>query len=192
MKKFLLLAFVSLTAIAGMAQTTKNYEDLLSVDKGKGEPYTATVERTAEGKFNLTIRNFYYETFFVNFAIGNIELKDIPYTVEGKIIKFEGDIKGTIVPGDDNKVKWQGPTLMANPQIKISGKVDSSFLYFTAQISTPIGHVTTVFGTESLVTSLGLAPHSAKADVIYSLDGRRLERAPEHGVYILNGKKVVK
>ncbi len=192
MKKFLLLAFVSLTAIAGMAQTTKNYEDLLSVDKGKGEPYTATVERTAEGKFNLTIRNFYYETFFVNFAIGNIELKDIPYTVEGKIIKFEGDIKGTIVPGDDNKVKWQGPTLMANPQIKISGKVDSSFLYFTAQISTPIGNVTTVFGTESLVTSLGLAPHSAKADVIYSLDGRRLERAPEHGVYILNGKKVVK
>lgn len=192
MKKFLLLAFVSLTAIAGMAQTTKNDEDLLSVDKGKGEPYTATVERTAEGKFNLTIRNFYYETFFVNFAIGNIELKDIPYTVEGKIIKFEGDIKGTIVPGDDNKVKWQGPTLMANPQIKISGKVDSSFLYFTAQISTPIGNVTTVFGTESLVTSLGLAPHSAKADVIYSLDGRRLERAPEHGVYILNGKKVVK
>ena len=192
MKKFLLLAFVSLTAIAGMAQTTKNDEDLLSVDKGKGEPYTAPVERTAEGKFNLTIRNFYYETFFVNFAIGNIELKDIPYTVEGKIIKFEGDIKGTIVPGDDNKVKWQGPTLMANPQIKISGKVDSSFLYFTAQISTPIGNVTTVFGTESLVTSLGLAPHSAKADVIYSLDGRRLERAPEHGVYILNGKKVVK
>ena len=192
MKKFLLLAFVSLTAIAGMAQTTKNYEDLLSVDKGKGKPYTATVERTAEGKFNLTIRNFYYTAFFLPIPVGNIELKDIPYTVEGKIIKFEGDIKGTIVPGDDNKVKWQGPTLMANPQIKISGKVDSEKLYFTAQISTPIGNVTTVFGTESLVTSLGLARHAAKADVIYSLDGRRLERAPEHGVYILNGKKVVK
>ncbi len=192
MKKFLLLAFVSLTAIAGMAQTTKNYEDLLSVDKGKGKSYTATVERTAEGKFNLTIRNFYYTAFFLPIPVGNIELKDIPYTVEGKIIKFEGDIKGAIVPGDDKNKNWQGPTLMANPQIKISGKVDSSFLYFTAQISTPIGNVTTVFGTESLVTSLGLAPHAAKADVIYSLDGRRLERAPEHGVYILNGKKVVK
>lgn len=192
MKKLLLLAFVSLTAMAGMAQTTKNYTDQLSVDKGAGKPYTATVERTAEGKFNLTIRNFYYKALFLNFAIGNIELKDIPYTVEGNIIKFEGDIKGAIVPGDDSKVKWQGPTLMANPQIKISGKVDSSFLYFTAQIPTPIGSVTTVFGTEALVTSLGLTPRAAKADVIYSLDGRRLDRAPEHGVYILNGKKVMK
>ena len=192
MKKLLLLAFVSLTAMAGMAQTTKNYTDQLSVDKGAGKPYTATVERTAEGKFNLTIRNFYYTALFFPIPVGNIELKDIPYTVEGKIIKFEGNIKGTIVPGDDKNKNWQGPTLMANPQIKISGKVDSSFLYFTAQISTPIGNVTTVFGTESLVTSLGFAPHAAKADVIYSLDGRRLERAPEHGVYILNGKKVVK
>ena len=179
MKKLLLLAFVSLTAMAGMAQTTKNYTDQLSVDKGAGKPYTATVERTAEGKFNLTIRNFYYKALFLNFAIGNI-------------IKFEGDIKGAIVPGDDSKVKWQGPTLMANPQIKISGKVDSSYLYFTAQIPTPIGSVTTVFGTEALVTSLGLTPRAAKADVIYSLDGRRLDRAPEHGVYILNGKKVMK
>ena len=72
MKKFLLLAFVSLTAIAGMAQTTKNYEDLLSVDKGKGKSYTATVERTAEGKFNLTIRNFYYTAFFLPIPVGNI------------------------------------------------------------------------------------------------------------------------
>lgn len=193
MKKLLLLAFVALTSVVALAQTTKNYTAQLSVSKSAGQDYTTTVERTADGKLNLTIRNFYFKALFFNFAIGNIELKDIPHTTEGNIISFSGDIKGTIVPGDDEKVKWQGPALMANPQIKISGKLDGAHLYFTAHIPAPVvGDVAVVFGKEELVTSLGLAPRSSKSDVVYSLDGRRLTRAPEHGIYILNGKKVAK
>lgn len=193
MKKLLLLALVTLSSVVALAQTSQNYTDQLSVSKGAGQDYTTTVERTADGKLNLTIRNFYFKALFINFAIGNIELKDIPHTTEGNIVSFSGDIKGTIVPGDDKKVTWQGPTLMANPQIKISGKLDGAHLYFTAQIAAPVvGNVAVDFGKENLVTSLGHAPRTSKADVIYSLDGRRLDRAPEHGVYILNGKKVMK
>ena len=43
------------------------------------------------------------------------------------------------------------------------------------------------------LTGIAVIPGNApKEDVIYDLQGRRLEKAPTHGVYIVNGRKVIK
>lgn len=198
MKKLLLLALVAISSTFAFAQSTKQYTDTLySVSAGgKSTPedtYTASVERLADGKINLTIHNFYYRMFF-KIAIGNIVLPNIPTTADGNILSFDSDVQGSIVNGDDKSVSWSGPSLMPKPKVKISGKLDGEKLYFKAVINAPVvGDITVAFGKEDLVTAIRPTLSSTTgADVIYTLDGRRLDSAPQHGIFILNGKKVMR
>lgn len=204
MKKTLLLAAFGLFSLTGFAQTSKTYTDDLVV--------TINEVSTPAQKSNIDFINHENGTcdfILKNFClgeevyVGNIELKNVTLTAGEKYSTFDVQQVITIQPGDDASKEWLGPILGEVP-IDMKGKINEQQLYCTIDIDmmATLGQIIKVtFGKDITTGITHVAVTTEKLVDVYSLAGALLRShvAPENalnglqpGVYVVNGKKVIK
>ncbi len=211
MKKILLSLFLGLTAVAGMAQTTKTYNEKLVVtvngDSTDSIPTNIQITKNEDGTCDFALKNFCLitedEGVIDTTGVGTIELKGVQMENEDGINKISTNQTIAIVPGDDPKIDYwlasEEGMLDAVP-IVLTGKIDNSNLYVNIDIEmVSLGQtINVVVGQEKKVTSIsaitkGIADTSKTS--IYTLDGMRQSATDANlskGIYIINGKKVIK
>ena len=148
-----------------------------------------------DGTCSFSLKNFKLIDGEDELPVGNIQLDGVEIsTVDGiSTLQTKQEIK--IAEGDDSSIDWVGPALGIVP-IDLQGKLTADHMYAVLNIDMreamdqmikvtvgQEGNVTSIKGIEIIPT--------AKSQTIYSLDGRRVSHATK-GVYIINGKKVIK
>ena len=194
----------SVLALPEAPQEVKKYTENLSVsingtktDQGKKE---IQVEMMADGTCNFILPNFIMADETSEVPVGTIRLNNVTKTqaATGDSIATKQDI--TILPGDKEGTQpsdWMGPMLGEVPidlkgvmtADKLSAKIDINFVALGMVIEVTIGE-TTETGIDQAVTT---RPASS---AVYNLNGVRVannwnNNLPK-GVYIVNGKKVIK
>lgn len=201
MKKILLSLSLCFMAMVAAAQT---YTEALSVtvngnksDQGKKE---IQVERNADGTCTFILPNFVMADSTSEVPVGTIRLENVQMTpaAAGDSIKTKQDLE--ILPGDQEGIDpsgWLGPMLGAVPidlkgvmtNNQLSAQIDIDFVALGMMIKVAIGE-TTETGIDQAVTT---RPASS---AVYNLNGVRVannwnNNLPK-GVYVVNGKKVIK
>ena len=201
MKKILLSLSLCFMAMVAAAQT---YTEALSVtvngnksDQGKKE---IQVERNADGTCTFILPNFVMADSTSEVPVGTIRLENVQMTpaAAGDSIKTKQDLE--ILPGDQEGIDpsgWLGPMLGAVPidlkgvmtNNQLSAQIDIDFVALGMVIEVTIGE-TTETGIDQAVTT---RPASS---AVYNLNGVRVannwnNNLPK-GVYVVNGKKVIK
>lgn len=201
MKKTLLTFCLSLCALCGMAQTQTNYDEKIVVKVNEistdSIPAAITVIDNGNGTCDFTLRNFHLIDGESDIAVGNVELKGVKMETADGISTISTNQSIVIKKGDDPSVaEWMGPDLGDVP-IVLSGKLTATALYANIDIdmSESLGQIINVaVGQEKNITagigSVKVTP-SANAATIYTLGGVRVSKATK-GVYVINGKKVIK
>ena len=194
----------SVLALPEAPQEVKKYTENLSVtiddtktDQGKKE---IQVEIMADGTCNFILPNFIMADATSEVPVGTIRLNNVTMTqaATGDSIATKQNI--TILPGDKEGTQpsdWMGPMLGEVPidlkgvmtADKLSAKIDINFVALGMVIKVAIGE-TTETGIDQAVTPL---PASS---AVYNLNGVRVannwnNNLPK-GVYVVNGKKVIK
>lgn len=203
MKKTLLTFCLSLCALCGMAQTQTNYNEKLVVKINEVStdsiPAAITVIDNGDGTCDFSLKNFMLVGVDTTMPIGNVDLKGVKMeTIDGiSIISTNQSI--IIQPGDDpnyNESQWLGPMLEEVP-IVLTGKLTATALYANIDIDMTESLeqvINVVVGQEKNITAgingVKVNP-STNATAIYTLGGVRVNKATK-GVYVINGKKVVK
>ena len=191
MKKTLLTFCLSLCALCGMAQTQTNYNEKLvvTIDNVSTDsiPAAITVVDNGNGTCDFSLKNFMLVDEVSTMPIGNVDLKGVKMESIGGISNISTNQSIVIQPGDDpnyGKDEWIGPKLDEVP-IVLTGKLMPEPLLKTINV---------VVGQEKNVTSgingVKVNP-STNATTIYTLGGVRVNKATK-GVYVINGKKVIK
>lgn len=201
MKKTLLTFCLSLCALCGMAQTQTNYNEKLvvTIDNVSTDsiPAAITVVDNGDGTCDFTLRNFHLIDGESDLAVGNVEVKGVKMETVDGISTISTNQSIVIKEGDDPSVAyWMGPDLGDVP-IVLSGKLTATALYANIDIdmSESLGQIINVaVGQEKNITAgignVKVTP-SANATTIYTLGGVRVNKATK-GVYVINGKKVIK
>lgn len=201
MKKTLLTFCLSLCALCGMAQTQTSYNEKLVVTVNNistdSIPAAITVVDNGNGTCDFTLRNFHLIDGDSDLAIGNVQLKGVKMETVDGISTISTNQSIVIGEGDDPSVPlWMGPGLGDVP-IVLSGKLTATALYVNIDIDMTESLsqvINVVVGQEKNITS-GIngvkATSAAKATTIYTLGGVRVNKA-DKGVFVINGKKVIK
>lgn len=203
MKKTLLTFCLSLCALCGMAQTQTNYSEKLvvTIDGNSTDsiPAAITVVDNGDGTCDFSLRNFILADDQSSVAIGNVDLKGVKMEKVDGVSNISTNQNIVIQPGDDpnyGEDEWLGPILGEVP-IVLTGKLTATALYVNIDIdmSETLGQIiNVVVGQEKNVISgingVKVTP-SANATAIYTLGGVRVNKATK-GVYVINGKKVIK
>ncbi len=203
MKKTLLTFCLSLCALCGMAQTQTNYSEKLvvTIDGNSTDsiPAAITVVDNGDGTCDFSLKNFILADDQSSVAIGNVDLKGVKMEKVDGVSNISTNQNIVIQPGDDpnyGEDAWLGPILGEVP-IVLTGKLTATALYVNIDIdmSETLGQIiNVVVGQEKNVISgingVKVTP-SANATAIYTLGGVRVNKATK-GVYVINGKKVIK
>lgn len=203
MKKTLLTFCLSLCALCGMAQTQTNYNEKLvvTIDGNSTDsiPAAITVVDNGDGTCDFSLKNFMLVAGESSMPIGNVDLKGVKMEKVDGVSNISTNQNIVIQPGDDpnyGEDEWIGPDLDEVP-IVLTGKLTATALYVNIDIdmSESLGQIiNVVVGQEKNVISgingVKVTP-SANATTIYTLGGVRVNKAAK-GVYVINGKKVIK
>lgn len=203
MKKTLLTFCLSLCALCGMAQTQTNYNEKLVVTINEVStdsiPAAITVVDNGDGTCDFSLKNFMLVGEDAPMPIGNVDLKGVKMETIDGISTISTNQSIIIQPGDDpnyNESQWLGPMLEEVP-IVLTGKLTATALYANIDIDMTESLeqvINVVVGQEKNVTSgingVKVTP-STNATAIYTLGGVRVNKATK-GVYVINGKKVIK
>lgn len=203
MKKTLLTFCLSLAALCGMAQTQTNYNEkiVVTIDGTSSDsiPAAIIVVDNGDGTCDFSLKNFKLEDGESLMPVGNIDLKGVSMTEQDGVTTINTDQSILIQPGDDptvNEDEWLGPMLGEVP-IKLSGKLSATHLYVNIDIDMKesIGQIINVAVGQSKNVVSGINGVKVNTNVptsaIYTLSGLRVNKASK-GVYIINGKKVIK
>ena len=203
MKKTLLTVCLSLCALCGMAQTQTNYNEKLVVKINEVStdsiPAAITVIDNGDGTCDFSLKNFMLVGEDAPMPIGNVDLKGVKMETIDGISTISTNQSIIIQPGDDpnyNESQWLGPMLEEVP-IVLTGKLTATALYANIDIDMTESLeqvINVVVGQEKNITAgingVKVNP-STNATAIYTLGGVRVNKATK-GVYVINGKKVVK
>lgn len=203
MKKTLLTFCLSLCALCGMAQTQTNYNEKLvvTIDNVSTDsiPAAITVVDNGDGTCDFSLKNFMLVAGESSMPIGNVDLKGVKMEKVDGVSNISTNQNIVIQPGDDpnyGEDEWIGPDLDEVP-IVLTGKLTATALYVNIDIdmSESLQQViNVVVGQEKNVTSgingVKVNP-STNATAIYTLGGVRVNKVTK-GVYVINGKKVIK
>mgnify|MGYP000831780733 FL=1 len=203
MKKTLLTFCLSLCALCGMAQTQTNYNEKLVVKINEVStdsiPAAITVIDNGDGTCDFSLKNFMLVGEDAPMPIGNVDLKGVKMETIDGISTISTNQSIIIQPGDDpnyNESQWLGPMLEEVP-IVLTGKLTATALYANIDIDMTESLeqvINVVVGQEKNITAgingVKVNP-STNATAIYTLGGVRVNKATK-GVYVINGKKVVK
>lgn len=203
MKKTLLTFCLSLCALCGMAQTQTNYDEKLVVtvdgESTDSIPASITVVDNGDGTCDFSLKNFMLISGESTMSIGNVDLKGVKMETVDGISNISTNQSIVIQPGDDPNYaedEWIGPLLGEVP-IVLTGKLTATALYVNIDIDMSeslLQIINVVVGQEKNVTSgisgVKVTP-SANTTTIYTLGGVRVNKATK-GVYVINGKKVIK
>ena len=203
MKKTLLTFCLSLCALCGMAQTQTNYNEKLvvTIDNVSTDsiPAAITVVDNGDGTCDFSLKNFMLVAGESSMPIGNVDLKGVKMEKVDGVSNISTNQNIVIQPGEDSKYgedEWIGPALGEVP-IVLTGKLTATALYVNIDIDmseTLQQIINVVVGQEKNVTSgingVKVNP-STNATTIYTLGGVRVNKATK-GVYVINGKKVIK
>ena len=203
MKKTLLTFCLSLCALCGMAQTQTNYNEKLvvTIDNVSTDsiPAAITVVDNGDGTCDFSLKNFMLVAGESSMPIGNVDLKGVKMEKVDGVSNISTNQNIVIQPGDDpnyGEDEWIGPDLDEVP-IVLTGKLTATALYVNIDIDmseTLEQVINVVVGQEKNITtgigSVKVTP-STNATAIYTLGGVRVSKATK-GVYVINGKKVIK
>lgn len=203
MKKTLLTFCLSLCALCGMAQTQTNYNEKLvvTVDNVSTDsiPAAITVVDNGDGTCDFSLKNFMLVAGESSMPIGNVDLKGVKMETVDGISNISTNQNIVIQPGEDSNYgedEWIGPMLGEVP-IVLTGKLTATALYVNIDIDMSESLqqiINVVVGQEKNVTSgingVKVTP-STNATTIYTLGGVRVNKVTK-GVYVINGKKVIK
>lgn len=203
MKKTLLTFCLSLCALCGMAQTQTNYSEKLvvTIDGNSTDsiPAAITVVDNGDGTCDFSLKNFILADDQSSVAIGNVDLKGVKMEKVDGVSNISTNQNIVIQPGDDpnyGEDEWLGPILGEVP-IVLTGKLTATALYVNIDIDmseTLQQIINVVVGQEKNVISgingVKVNP-STNATAIYTLGGLRVNKASK-GVFIINGKKIIK
>lgn len=203
MKKTLLTFCLSLCALCGMAQTQTNYNEKLvvTIDNVSTDsiPAAITVVDNGDGTCDFSLKNFILADDESSMAIGNVDLKGVKMEKVDGVSNISTNQKIVIQPGDDpnyGEDAWLGPMLGEVP-IVLTGKLTATALYVNIDIDmseTLQQIINVVVGQSSKVVSgiesVKVTP-ATQSTAIYTLGGLRVNKASK-GVFIINGKKIIK
>lgn len=203
MKKTLLTFCLSLVALCGMAQTQTNYDEKLVVtidgESTDSIPAAITVVDNGNGTCDFMLKNFKLVLGESSMPVGNIVLKGVTMKEQEGVSHISTKQTIMISAGDDpsvNEKDWLGPDLGEVP-IVLEGKFSPTALYVNIDIDmseTLEQIINVVVGQSSKVVSgiesVKLTP-TTQSTTIYTLGGLRVNKANK-GVFIINGKKIVK
>lgn len=203
MKKTLLTFCLSLCALCGMAQTQTNYNEKLvvTIDNVSTDsiPAAITVVDNGDGTCDFSLKNFMLVAGESSMPIGNVDLKGVKMEKVDGVSNISTNQNIVIQPGEDSNYgedEWIGPGLGEVP-IVLTGKLTATALYVNIDIDmseTLEQVINVVVGQEKNITtgigSVKVTP-STNATAIYTLGGVRVSKATK-GVYVINGKKVIK
>lgn len=203
MKKTLLTFCLSLCALCGMAQTQTNYNEKLvvTIDNVSTDsiPAAITVVDNGDGTCDFSLKNFMLVDGESSMPIGNVDLKGVKMEKVDGVSNISTNQNIVIQPGEDSNYgedEWIGPALGEVP-IVLTGKLTATALYVNIDIDmseTLEQVINVVVGQEKNITtgigSVKVTP-STNATAIYTLGGVRVSKATK-GVYVINGKKVIK
>lgn len=203
MKKTLLTFCLSLCALCGMAQTQTNYNEKLvvTIDNVSTDsiPAAITVVDNGDGTCDFSLKNFMLVAGESSMPIGNVDLKGVKMEKVDGVSNISTNQNIVIQPGEDSNYgedEWIGPMLGEVP-IVLTGKLTATALYVNIDIDMSESLqqiINVVVGQEKNVISgingVKVSP-STNATAIYTLGGVRVSKATK-GVYVINGKKVIK
>lgn len=192
MKSTLITLAFAFTSILTAAQTN-SYTDVLvvSIDGSVVDTQTSTIQviATANGTYELSLRNFILKNPTDPTPVGNISLSNITVTEQDGIKNFTIDQYITITDGDED-MEWRGPDY-GEIHVRLTGKMTLHKLYCTIDMILNKQSVNIVFGKKNLTGIEDMTDESGELKVIYDLTGRRIDTITSAGIYIVNGKKVV-
>ncbi len=206
MKKILLSLILGLTAVAGMAQSTKTYNEKIVVtvngDSTDSIPANIQITKNEDGTCDFSLKNFCLitedEGVIDTTGVGNIDLKGVQMETENGINKITTNQTIAIVPGDDPKIDYwlaSEEGLLDQVPIVLAGKFSEDNLYVNIDINmTSLDQViNVVVGQENKVVSSikTIANTATSKSAIFTLSGIRTNTA-KSGIFIINGKKVIK
>lgn len=197
-------------ALSGFAQTSKTYTDdlVVTINDESTPPMPAQifVEELGDGTCNLSLKNFALVAGEESLPVGNINLDGITLTDEGDYRSFATKQTITIQPGDDESIpadSWLGPMLGEVP-IDMQGRITGDKLYCTIDIDmqATLGQTIAVtFGSlETAIHSATVGASAVRVNV-YNVNGQCIRRGVAakdalsglaSGIYIVNGKKIIK
>ncbi len=203
MKKTLLVLFCALTGFSAQikAQDTKVYNDKLVVmiDDESTAPLDATVNvsENADGSINFSLKNFILriedEDGVSEMPVGNIDIQNLAtQQLEGgmRSFTFSGDLQ--IAEGDLEGVDmWLGPMLGDIP-LSIEGKLTDEKLFVKIGIEMMDQVINVQFGTDDFeATAISALSVKQNKNLTCNLQGARVSKTVK-GIYVVNGKKVLK
>ena len=205
MKKALLLIAaawcMSMTPLAA-----QNYNEKLIVtingESTDSIPAAITVVEREDGLIDFTLTNFMLVTGEDAMPIGNIKLSGIEVTAHDSYKEIKTSQNIVIEPGDIPNVpaeSWLGQYLGEVP-IALEGILTDTRLYATIDIDmmASLGQVIQVVVGNATNTSISqtVTTRPTQAQGVYTLQGIRvadqLSDALPKGLYIVNGKKILK
>lgn len=205
MKKILLSFCMAACALFASA---KDYTDKLVVTVNNfttpAEEKVVSVDENEDGTITVLLKNFHFSLEGEDLPLGNIVVENIPLTQENGYDSFTLDNHHITVTAGDEEGVWYGPGMFPDGlDIDMVGKMSDEKFYCTLDLTfgTQVIHV--IFGTDDFTSSV----LSAKADDpdklvdVYTLLGTlaksNVRKANaldglQRGIYIVDGKKVIK
>lgn len=207
MKKTLLLAAFGIFSLAGFAQTSKTYTDdlIVTINDQSTPAQKSNIDfvNHEDGTCDFVLKNFCLDEGEDVLYVGNIELKNVELVSGDSYNTFETKQIINILPGDDSSKEWFGP-MLGNVPIDMQGKINEEQLYCTIDIDmmSSLGQMIKVTFGKDITTGITHVSVTAEKLVdVYTLNGTLLRsrvssenalNGLQPGVYVVNGKKVVK
>lgn len=195
---FILFVLCSLTSFAN------EYTDTLTVTvngESSTQQTTISVTKGEDGKYTLSLNNFCLEVVepdssVTRLGVGNIVLADREGTTVDGItsITYNDDLQ--ITNGDDPAIEfWMGPLLGAVP-IAMEARFNDTKLYCEIHINLMdlLGQLIDVYFGAEPQPSACIRPSTTSTSAsqsVFDLQGRKVTE-PTKGIYIINGKKVIR
>jgi len=212
MKKTLLALALGMCATLGFAQTSRSYTDdlVVSINGESSTPQQTTIYVTtnADGTYTLALNNFMLVSGEDVAPVGNITLENIEGQEQGEITHLKVNRVINIAPGTlegYTEEDWMGPMLGDVP-VDLVAEMTQNKLHCTIAIdmrNTFLQQmIEVVFGKDIQSGIAGVQANSLASRVdVYSMNGTCIRRGIpaaaalnglSHGIYIVNGKKVVR
>jgi hypothetical protein len=187
--------------------SSKTYADniVVRVNESETEPMAASVkvDRLSNGNINFSLPDFVMELEGNKMYVGNIYVEDLPLIEgEGKrsyeLINYNGMLR--ITAGSDSEQFWVGPELGFIP-LRLKGKLTDDKLFVTIDIDMQESLAQTIYVNFGSDIANGIVEMSnvkcQMSNDIYDMSGRRVSVSSvssvrPKGIYIVNGKKVIR